>query len=383
MNSVMCGFKIDGEFITTHSRNLVIEGKIREAERFLLEGIVGLNHKDMQDILAGKKKFVGFESPECNTLELVDDDDINTQLIFKQLFAGIVYNSNYYWMPYAMVVGWGPRDLGAGEIHNHPMYNYGSTVPPDLPGGSKIVKFSQSRNVAYMDNKQQDLQHVLIVDGSTTVTLWKRVDPPPFWVKIVNDSNWQKGLDEFFGVGKKLSVRCHTTEFGEGDFKFFPSKNENQTDPITQLRNKIKELNVKDDTINELLKDSVPEHAVTGMSQLYSDYVDDSIPVPIVDNSMMHDVYHGYILKDGRFFACEYHHHAALATRIFKHIFNREVEDSEKEADDAGWIRIQKSAITDKYNCIICKRPTNEQMSTFLFWGAIHGVGEDELQMYI
>lgn len=129
MSSTSVGFTITGHFITEHSRNLVIEGKIREAERLLLECVVGLDHKDMRDILTGKKKFVGSDGTRGSIIELVDDNNTEMQKEFDRLFAGIVYDSKNYWIPYASVVGWGPRDVGAGEIYNHPLYNYGSVIP--------------------------------------------------------------------------------------------------------------------------------------------------------------------------------------------------------------------------------------------------------------
>lgn len=376
-------FEITGEFITEHARNLVQEGKVREAERFLLTSINGLQHGHMVSILRGKKKMIG--SSRENTLDLDDDDPTEMTEIFNDLYAGVVHDTNHYWKPYAQVDGWGASDVGAGEHFGHPIYNYGRVVPHNLMRyGAAMREFGESRNVAYMNNKQQDIQHILLIDGLTSVTLWERVDPPPFWVEVAQGADWQDGLDKFLASGKKLSIRNHTSTF-EDDYKFFPSEDKNQTDPITELRNKITELDDEkesvgtDDFMSDLLKESgIPTHAAKGMMQFLSGNEDDSVPVAI-SNAAINEAYHGYILKDGRFFACEYHNHASLAQRLFKHLFNKEVDDVEKEADNAGWIRIQKSALDGRHSATMCGRLTSKQQSTFSFWAAMHGFPEENL----
>jgi hypothetical protein len=378
-------FEVTGEFITRHSRDLVQEGKVREAERFLLESVSGMEHSHMTSILRGHKKMVG--SSRNDTLDLEDDDPTMMTGVINELYAGVVHDAKHYWKPYAQVTGWGARDVGAGQKFNHPKYGYGRVVPTSrMNSGKDIREFSESRNVAYMNNKQQDLQHILLIDGSYSVTLWERVDPPPFWVEITQGANWQEGLDDFLASSKKLSVRSHTSTFGD-DYKFFPSEDKMQSDPITEIRDKISELD-DDKSIgsNDFMSDFLEEcgissHAAKGMMQFLSGNEDDSVPVAI-SNAAMSEAYHGYILKDGRFFACEYHNHASLATRLFKHLFNKEVDDVEKEADKAGWIRIQKSALDGKHSATVSGKVTNKQQSTFSFWAAMHGFPEEDLMVY-
>jgi len=389
-------FEFTGEFVTQHARDLVQENKVREAERFLLTSISGLQHGQMISILRGEKKMIG--SSRGGTLDLDDDDPSEMTEILNELYAGVVHDTNYYWKPYAQVTGWGARDVGAGEKFGHPIYSYGRVVPNNLMrAGAAMREFSESRNVAYMNNKQQDLQHNLLIDGLHSVTLWERVDPPPFWIEVTQAADWQDGLDKFLASGKKLSVRDHTSTFGD-DYKFLPNGDSTQSDPITELRNKItdldndfeyhstKELNDNydgySDVMSGLLQDAgVPAYAAKGMMQFLSGNEDDSMPVA-VSNTAIKEAYHGYILKDGRFFACEYHNHASLATRLFKHLFNKEVDDAEKEADKAGWIRIQKSAIDGRHSDTVCGRITKKQQSTFSFWAAMHEFPEKDLMVY-
>lgn len=385
-------FEITGEFVTQHARDLVQENKVREAERFLLTSIVGLSHGQMISILRGEKKMIG--SSRGGTLDLDDDDPTVMTEILSELYAGVVHDTNHYWKPYAQVTGWGARDVGAGEKFGHPIYSYGRVVPHNgMRAGAAMREFSESRNVAYMNNKQQDLQHSLMVDGLYSVILWERVDVPPFWIEITQAADWQGGLDKFLACGKKLNIRDHTSTFGD-DYVFFPSKNKRQTDPLTELRNKITDLDDEDfdeddedfgtsDIMSGLLKDAgVPAHAAKGMMQFLSGNEDDSVPIA-VSNAAINEAYHGYILKDGRFFACEYHNHASLATRLFKHLFNKEeIEDVEKEADKAGWIRIQKSALDGRHSATISGKITPKQQSTFSFWAAMHEFSEEELMVY-
>lgn len=347
-------FIVTGDFITRLSRDLFIEGKLRDAERILMQCIEGMSYENAVSIIKGESRIAG---TSATTLTLEKDDDQKIKNFIKSKYSGVVRYKDSYYVPYAVVNGWGPKDVGAGHIHKHKLYdNYAPEDPVPVGLTSRFRMMAESRNVAYMDDKQNDLQFILKLNNINSVILWKSVPIPPYWIDVINKGDWQQGLDEFIEVGNELSVRNHQSYF---EYDEYDDRHMNDDDEFEEVESK----NV-DDIENDALKDlmvnaGIDESAITGMLKIFSNDVDDSVPVAL-SNEQLQKAMHGYILKDGRFFGCEYHHHANLAGRIFKHLFNREVEDPEKEADNAGWIRIQKSGISGTHNCIICSKPTKK-----------------------
>ena len=393
MTTTYVAFNVTGEFVTEHARNLMIENKVREAERFLMECIIGMTHELVIKILKGESKIIG--DLANNDLDVVDDDNQEMMEFIKREFGGIVNHRGKYWKPYAYVNGWGPKDVGAGEYHNHSLYNYGSIIPV---GASKILAFSMSRNVAYMDDKQKDIQQILRINETEKhAVLWKEVNCPPYWIEIAQGSDWQKGLDNFLRNGGKLSERNHSNTFENLDiFSDIRQAVSEIEDNLTEDRiEEIEEFEDEEEIDKKLLSNlGVPEHVQSGLSKLLFGGDESEIEKPpkkATDVEIQHSR-HGFILPNGDFYACEYHHHAQLAERVYKHIINKDFgeqqdkfgikNDYEKAADADGWIRIQQSAISYDYNCVICKRPTAKQKSTFLYWAGMHGLGEDDLKVY-
>ena len=386
----LTNFVIDGEFITTHARDRLIEGYWREAERFL-QTIDGLSHTQMVDILSGRSKMTG-NSDDGLALE---DDDATEEMSaqFERMWGGCVHYRDKYWKPYAVVVGWGPRDVGAGTRYDHPLYNYHSTAVPHgrMNQGRALTKWLQSRNVAYMNHKQDDLQHILDVPehgeelSGTHCILWEECQMPPSWFDIAQGANWQLGLENYL-KHHRLDVRDHSSWFSDDDWveertridrdaRGLDDEDEEEETPVESKMS---------DVITDLATGiGLPADAAKGLGKFLSGDLTEAAP-EAADMSVFKDIYHGWVLKDGRIFACDYHHHAVLAAAILKHEFgladdDDEVADAEKAGEKRGWIRISKSALNGEYHCMIVGRPSAKQQATFGAWCLLHDLNEETI----
>ncbi len=100
-------FKIDGEWLTEHARNLVREGRWDHAMRTLVEGLHGMTNDIAITILKGDAKLVG-----VNDVDLVDDDDTEYKAQLDWHFAGVFVDSQgRNWRPYGVVTGWCAKDM--------------------------------------------------------------------------------------------------------------------------------------------------------------------------------------------------------------------------------------------------------------------------------
>ena len=108
--------------------------------------------------------------------------------------------------------------------------------------------------------------------------------------------------------------------------------------------------------------------AASTMEVLLGRADDSSAPVAVEAEA----VESGYITRDGKFYACEYFQHPALARRLFL-VRGEDPEDPQKAADEAGWLRIQKSAFGG-WQCSITKRPSDRQRHSWEEWALINHV---------
>jgi hypothetical protein len=112
-----------------------------------------------------------------------------------------------------------------------------------------------------------------------------------------------------------------------------------------------------------------------------SGLVDDQPPV-IVTRDKYASTDYGYILRDGSMYGCNYFGHSNLAARIFKYILNEAVEDPEKSADDAGWVRFTHSAVDDERRLFVTDSLSDEQRATISAWGRHHGVRPSDVEIF-
>lgn len=337
----IASFRISGEFITQHARNLISEVGALEAERFLGSSVNGLEHKDLVAILKGDKKFIGSSETE---LELVDDDDTDIKEEIDRIYAGIVHYKGEYWRPYALVTEWGEHDVYAMTKQRHKLYSFESAAVPTTLNATMFLKWSQARNVAYMDDQVHDMQHNLKINNCTKVTLWGRVQGPPYWIDV-KSNDWQSGLDDYLKVHKSLPARTHSEWF---DVPRKPRGNRIINAPIK---------------LEESLLESKRESKI---ELSYANSSSELLSTPKYDN--------GYITNNGEFYCCEYFQHRQLAIELLSKKVGEYLNDPEVEADNRGWIRVQKSALAiGEYNCSCCKQPTKSQLETFENWAATRG----------
>jgi hypothetical protein len=90
-------FKISGEFITKHARDLVREDRWEDALHLLKDCVVGADYEIAVSVLTGQQRFEGI-----NTLTLEDEDSLVREQWQKDLsyhFGGIVKDGGNYWRP--------------------------------------------------------------------------------------------------------------------------------------------------------------------------------------------------------------------------------------------------------------------------------------------
>jgi hypothetical protein len=80
----------------------------------------------------------------------------------------------------------------------------------------------------------------------------------------------------------------------------------------------------------------------------------------------------GFILRDGKFYACEYAGHDELADRLLEHLGIEYGMDAGQEAENQGWAKIQ--TWQNGGMVLLTKRPTKRQRDTIMSWCANHNV---------
>jgi hypothetical protein len=350
-------FSITGEFITEHSRNLMIEGEWAQALKLLTEclyqdtpeGHIGITLEQAIDILSGRRKLVGTD--QC---DLVRDDDDHTAYLHQlaYMYGSIVRlrgrAGRRWYAPYAYVSSYGWDDVSA---------DYGISIG-DVPRVSRYGK-SWSRASYYMDDRVNDICFHLSKTERTAWSdkfdyagafLFKQCDAPPFWFPI--NENPLKSLQACIDNRNWLERRGAVEEQTE--------------DPITAYEKKKRIQEIRDgedpsdlpgapsqDVTNSVKSDLLKSMgATTGLDPralgsmigaMMGETDTESKPEP--DPSFEHES--GYVLQDGTFYGCDYYQHAALAKRILMHVYGfteEQAGDAEKEADKRGFLRIQKSA---------------------------------------
>ena len=184
-------FKISGEFITAHARNLVREDRWEDALHLLKDCVIESNYEIAVSVLNGTQQFTG-----VNTLELEDEDPLIREQLQKDLayhFCGIFKEVIDYWRPYAYVDGWFEGDLNRKTMTANRYHSYDGPVPTTL--SDRFGTWSRARNNFYMTNAQEDLATLAEVNHASVMVLWSKVRVPPPW--ITTQRSRQLAVDEF------------------------------------------------------------------------------------------------------------------------------------------------------------------------------------------
>jgi phosphohistidine swiveling domain-containing protein len=208
----MTCFKIDGEWLTEHSRNLVLEGRVDHAFKTLTDGLDGFGYDHAVALLRGDTKLVG-----VNDLELEDDDATEYKSKLKWMYGGVfVTSSGKHFRPYAVVTSWGAKDIvdNASPIPNR----YGSEITNPQFKSARASFLRDGR--FYADDPQNDIvRHVNIRTGQMSkernlplgegeAVLCRQVDNFPYM--LMNNCGMDAvnaAIQELFVVGRTLDER--------------------------------------------------------------------------------------------------------------------------------------------------------------------------------
>lgn len=398
MTTQTVGFTITGEFVTEHARDLLIEGDWEGAYRFLTNYIDGIDHEIAVSLLKGEKRLTGKAGGEVNTLDLEDETPERRAEIEERcnyLWAGTVRVRPDYLKPYAVVTNFGPQDVGAAGTHGNDKYD----LPPEdvgcIPGNSaKISKWNASRCCEYMNDQRND--HVYLVkcpDGDTRFVLFEKVNATPIWWEPIScGGDWQtEAVSQWVETHGAFPERGHQQTFENrstfDDFRDAIDEldPDDVNDEVSRRLDTIMSGGDRGDFLKEQMKSQIEKLGVGMDSDAIAgtvDYIfqtgDGDVPPEAVEPDA--DTKYGWITRDGKFYACAYHHHAELAGRIFKFVERMEEPpaDPEKAGDDAGWLKLTKSAFGGKFSAYHTKPLTERQKRTLEDWAAWHSVNLDE-----
>jgi len=192
----MSTFKISGEFVTNHGRNLVLEGSWNKALTYIFNSLEGMTYDYVINLLSGKNKLIGMSGTE-EGIELIDEnpEDVIKYLEDVRYFYGGAYCrvGDDWYRPYAIVTSYGEYD--ARSV---------GTIDADN---------SSRRSLHYADSVH-DISSSVVVPGTGTVhcsALFAKVVPPPVWLSVPKTP--QEAVDEYLKLGRYLEERGHIKKY--------------------------------------------------------------------------------------------------------------------------------------------------------------------------
>lgn len=328
-------FKIHGDFLTEHCRNLVFEGNWRGAIKILVDGLPGLGYDNAIDIVKGIKRLEGVN--EVDLLEELPETSTNVAKQQNSKYGGIFYDGSktVYMKPYAYVTNWRQDDLeGPGKVRNiyHPFPRPGK-FSADTSGDKYY------RSLYYANNKKHDRVECLKLPitelggktfdvPSDAMVLWEKVEQPPLWIEI--HLNMQLALDEYLKI-ESLELRGGHQILNFERTALHPASNTKDADTYAEMA----------------ATSGLPVEAIQSTLNFVQGK-QDRASEPMVDKSLSRN--HGWVHLDGRFFPCDFFEHDALAARIIQHLFNEKPpegqNESEQRLETLGGVKIATSQLT-------------------------------------
>lgn len=376
----MAHFKLHGPDFVQIVRDLMFERTWQTALQMLQDGI-DIGTDDAVAILSGRKTLVG-----CNSFELVDED-LETQKAHEAKLAdmllGVAKFKDHWFQPYGFADRFSAEDLPyAGQNRNRWIQPPGDLSIPTwiraaMNGGDAWGAY---RCLFYALDPQQDLVTYARYAAKQCGILWKEVPAPPFWwrprrpdpTEPVAHNSWLDGASaiEFqaalneYTLSRPLRHMTPTplriTEIGDSITRaavMVAADAEPDEEPSTDLFAMLG---------RDMIAKGMDPDAAAGVLAAVSGKQDETSPAeqgPVTASPS------GYILPGGAFYPCGYHEHRALATRILREVDCKEGVDVEQEADRRGWVRLQKSAMSDDINEHCPRHLTDAQEHTLLeFW---------------
>ena len=362
--SISMHFSITGEFITEHTRNLMLEGNWAFALKTLTDGMIGMSIEHCISILDGKMGLTGMN--EC---KLVPEDPADPKIIKYRLGLDTVYgaivrvreSNKFKWFaPYARVTNYAQADICACYglcLGNVPMVG-NSWGDRKMPRASYYMN-DRNNDLCYYPEKTSKHEHA---------HLFQPCDAPPFWYEI--NHSFERALDVCERTGyylEEYGAHQSRIEDTNPDVKDYGDKSNIELDieaPTRDVDNSVKASLLT----SMVAKTGLDPRALASMiSGVMGETDTDSKPE--ADPTCEHES--GWIMPDGTFYGCEYYQHVPLAMRILKHVYgfaddSNVMDDIEKAVDCRGWVRCQKSAdgVTVTFAMSTDKRLSKKQVST-------------------
>ena len=220
-------FVVSGEFLTSHARCLVLEGNWRDAVKFLVESVDGMDWNTTFDILSGKMRLT--EDPS-GTLILEKDSRMSCKAYLEEteeVYGGCYKYKGRWYEPYACVDCYGQPDFSfisrkGVDCCGQPDFSFinrkGVAEEPlsdefGLEAKHKrrepMVLGNGGRALYYADDIYRDEVFDLCVgDGIgewVRAVLFHRVNEPPIWMP--SSTRAQQALDSYLNSGRKLQIR--------------------------------------------------------------------------------------------------------------------------------------------------------------------------------
>lgn len=377
-------FKISGEFMTRQARTFVIERDWERAIQFLVEGLDGFTYDHAVSVLNGEKKLVGDLDID---LEPEDPAAVAKYLANIQwLWAGSVKDRFGWWKPYAKVTSWCEDDF-YGCRHARFTRAVGSIAGVGANSQLSRINDKLNRSLFYADDPSRDRSELLFCPNEhgvrdETIILFKEVSPPPFWLPkhgnfqtaldayLKNHELDQRGGSEYYRDKRRLTGKVPEpfAKFQVGPPRTEPAAESAQTG----------------DTVLEELVKMTAENTGLPIEGIRSTLAaatgtQDETSKPQESRTYLEE--HSWVTPDGKFWPCRFHEHAALATRILKHVYGKELTDHdnpERMAELAGWVKISTSQINGEPLVYAERHMTPQQQDVVEAWRALHGVKDHD-----
>lgn len=303
------GFSITGEFLTEHSRNLVLEDNHVSAIR-TLECLQGFSMDYIYKILRGDARLEG-----VNSVQLFEDNDKEYKKKLNYKYSGLVRKGSNFYRPYAVVASYGEVDMmfacGAEEDKENGVTCKGPTA---------FTKYHHERAKFYASDKINDIVQPVDVGklkgdmASRCMCLFRKVDSVPDFIAINfnNNENYQKAFDETIEFGNGVEIRGYV----EGGFA---SEKAKQDERLKEMKNRI--LKDKISSSRKKHKEEQAEFKRLGLDEYGCDEYglrpDEDHAKDRLDPKFKKHKY-GWVMPNGDVYSCDYEEHRYVADIICK-----------------------------------------------------------------
>lgn len=179
VRAVRTGFRLSGEALTEHARQLVLSEKAAAAYRILAEGLAGVTSDAVVSVLRGTHKFVGEVETGYETVPEDPADVEDYRADYAQVYAGRTRFRERWYRPCAYV---------------------GSVGPEGFPRRQTKV----SDYVLANEYTTAHREHLAVV--------WEPAGEAPFWEPVKDPA---RALAEWLAAGNELEERGYSVDGGQ------------------------------------------------------------------------------------------------------------------------------------------------------------------------